>query len=63
MLETVTAADGVQLHAFEVGPADGAVVLALHGFASTAAANWIATGWERPLLEAGFRLVGFDLRG
>lgn len=63
MLETVTAADGTRLNAIELGPADAPVVLALHGFASTAAANWILSGWERPLLEAGFRLVAFDLRG
>jgi pimeloyl-ACP methyl ester carboxylesterase len=63
VLETVTAADGTRLNAIELGPADAPVVLALHGFASTAAANWILTGWERPLLEAGYRLVAFDLRG
>jgi pimeloyl-ACP methyl ester carboxylesterase len=63
MPEFVTAADGTHLHVIERGPADGDVVLAVHGFASSAAANWITAGWERPLTDAGYRLVAFDLRG
>jgi len=61
--ESVTAADGVRLNVIELGPPDGDVVLAVHGFASSAELNWIAAGWERPLTEAGYRLVAFDLRG
>jgi pimeloyl-ACP methyl ester carboxylesterase len=60
---SVTAADGVRLNVIERGPADGEIVLAAHGFASDAERNWIATGWERPLTDAGYRLVAFDLRG
>ena len=63
MPESVTAADGTRLHVIERGPADGAVVLAVHGFATNAELNWINTGWERPLTDAGYRLVAFDLRG
>jgi len=46
-----------------VTAADGDVVLAVHGFASSAEGNWITSGWERPLTDAGYRLVAFDLRG
>ena len=63
MLDSVVAADGTRLHVIERGPADGDVVLAVHGFASSAEANWITAGWERPLTDAGYRLVAFDLRG
>jgi pimeloyl-ACP methyl ester carboxylesterase len=59
----VTAADGTRLHVIERGPAAGEVVLAVHGFASGAEGNWITAGWERPLTDAGYRLVAFDLRG
>jgi pimeloyl-ACP methyl ester carboxylesterase len=63
MPDSVTAADGTRLHVIELGPADGPVVLAAHGFASSATGNWITTGWERPLTDAGYRFVAFDLRG
>jgi pimeloyl-ACP methyl ester carboxylesterase len=59
----VTAADGTRLHVIERGPGDGDVVLAVHGFASSAELNWLNAGWERPLTDAGYRLVAFDLRG
>jgi pimeloyl-ACP methyl ester carboxylesterase len=61
--EFVIAADGTRLHVIERGPAGGDVVLAVHGFASSAESNWITAGWERPLTDAGYRLVAFDLRG
>jgi pimeloyl-ACP methyl ester carboxylesterase len=61
--ESVTAADGTRLHVIEFGPAGGEVVLAVHGFASSAERNWLTAGWERPLTDAGYRLVAFDLRG
>jgi pimeloyl-ACP methyl ester carboxylesterase len=63
MVDSVTAADGTRLHVLERGPAGGEVVLAVHGFASSAEANWLTAGWERPLVDAGYRLVAFDLRG
>lgn len=62
-MDPVITPDGTRLHIIERGPADGDVVLAVHGFASSAEANWITAGWERPLTDAGYRLVAFDLRG
>ena len=50
-------------HAAEGGAADAPVVLAVHGFASSAYANWQATGWERELGRAGYRVISFDQRG
>jgi pimeloyl-ACP methyl ester carboxylesterase len=63
VVDSVTAADGTRLHVIEAGPSGGEVVLAVHGFASSAEGNWITSGWERPLTDAGYRLVAFDLRG
>ena len=63
MVDSVAGADGTRLRVIERGPGDGEVVLAVHGFASSAEANWITAGWERPLTDAGYRLVAFDLRG
>lgn len=42
---------------------DGAPVLAIHGFASSARANWVDTGWARAMTSAGRRLLAVDLRG
>lgn len=39
------------------------VVLAVHGFASSALANWHATGWVRELGRAGYRVIAIDQRG
>jgi len=39
------------------------VVLCVHGFASSCRDNWVATGWVRELLRAGFRVIGIDQRG
>lgn len=50
----------VRLHAVEAGPADGPVVLLLHGFPEF----WYA--WRHqipPLAAAGYRVVAPDLRG
>lgn len=38
-------------------------MLAVHGFASSAFANWTATGWTRELTRAGFRVIAMDQRG
>jgi pimeloyl-ACP methyl ester carboxylesterase len=38
-------------------------VIAVHGFASNAVANWHATGWTRDLTRGGFRVVALDQRG
>ncbi|HEY0373258.1 MAG TPA: alpha/beta hydrolase [Amnibacterium sp.] len=59
----VVAPDGVRLATYESGDPDGATVLAVHGFASSASANWYATGWVRELARAGRRVLAFDQRG
>jgi pimeloyl-ACP methyl ester carboxylesterase len=51
---------GVTLHVASAGPADGALVILLHGFPEF----WY--GWRRqigPLAEAGFRVLAPDQRG
>jgi epoxide hydrolase 4 len=52
--------NGVRLHAETAGPADGRLVLLLHGFPE----NWAC--WQNqisPLAEAGYYVVAPDLRG
>lgn len=55
--------DGLTLSVTDEGPADGPVVLAVHGFASSEQANWRAAGWSRALTAAGYRLLTYDQRG
>lgn len=57
------ASDGVPLATYDAGGPDARVVLALHGFSSSAYANWWATGWVRTLVRAGYRVLAFDQRG
>jgi pimeloyl-ACP methyl ester carboxylesterase len=59
----VLAPDGVPLATYDLGDPDDPVVLAVHGFASSAYANWIATGWVRELNRAGYRVIAIDQRG
>lgn len=65
----VMAADGVPLATYDLGredlpvEADGPLVLLVHGFASSAHANWTVTGWTRELSRAGFRVLALDQRG
>jgi pimeloyl-ACP methyl ester carboxylesterase len=60
-LETLSLdANGQHFHALAAGPADGPLVLLLHGFPET------SHGWSkqiRPLAEAGLRVVAPDQRG
>jgi pimeloyl-ACP methyl ester carboxylesterase len=56
-------ADGTPIATYDHGPADAPVVLAVHGFASSAYANWAATGWVRELQRAGYRVLAIDQRG
>ncbi len=54
------AANGVELSVWEHGPADGPVVLLLHGFPE------LGYSWRhqvQPLAEAGYRVLVPDLRG
>lgn len=41
----------------------GEPILLIHGFASSAAVNWVDTGWVKTLTDAGRRVVAFDHRG
>lgn len=59
----VTAIDGVQLATYELGDPSNPTVFLGHGFASSAVANWHATGWTRDLTRAGFRVIALDQRG
>lgn len=59
----VRTADGLSLSVSDEGPADGPVVLAAHGFASSGRANWRAAGWSRALTAEGYRLITYDQRG
>ena len=54
------AANGLRFHALAAGPADGPLLVLLHGFPET------SHGWNReiaPLAAAGFRVVAPDQRG
>ena len=62
-LRYVVAPDGVRLATYESGDQDAPTVLAVHGFASSASANWYATGWVRELVRSGRRVLSFDQRG
>ncbi|MFO7689343.1 MAG: alpha/beta fold hydrolase [Cryobacterium sp.] len=59
----VLAADGVQIATYEWGDPGDPTVLLVHGFASSALANWHNTGWTRDLTRAGFHVVAVDQRG
>jgi pimeloyl-ACP methyl ester carboxylesterase len=53
--------DGFDLAYLDEGSGDP--VLMLHGFASSAAVNWVNPGWFKTLTEAGYRAIAFDHRG
>ena len=59
----VPSLDGVQLATYELGDPEQPTVFVVHGFASSAIANWHATGWTRDLTRAGFHVIGIDQRG
>lgn len=61
--QVVMAADGTPIATYDLGEPDGPVVLAVHGFASSAYANFVATGWVRELARSGFRVLAVDQRG
>ena len=61
MTEFALSADGLRI-AWETS-GEGDPVLLIHGFASSRAQNWRATGWYKALNDAGFRAVAFDCRG
>lgn len=61
--QQVYAADGTRLATYTWGDIDAPVVVAVHGFASSARDNWVLTGWVRDLTKAGYRVLALDQRG
>jgi pimeloyl-ACP methyl ester carboxylesterase len=64
----VVAPDGTNIATYDFEPtvygdSEAPVVIAIHGFASSATLNWVQSGWVRSLTRAGFRVVSFDQRG
>ncbi|HEX8048190.1 alpha/beta fold hydrolase [Rhizobium sp.] len=55
--------DGLKLAYFDEGDPNGPPVLLIHGFASTAIANWVNPGWLKTLGDAGYRVIAIDNRG
>ncbi|SDO35475.1 Lysophospholipase, alpha-beta hydrolase superfamily [Nakamurella panacisegetis] len=56
--------DGGAAVSVRIGPiGQGAPVLLIHGFGSSARANWVATGWLAQLARAGRTAVTVDIRG
>lgn len=53
--------DGVEIAYLDEG--EGAPTLLIHGFASNARVNWVATSWVRDLVAAGRRVIALDNRG
>jgi len=42
---------------------EGRPIVAVHGFASSGAVNWVATGWVETLTKAGYQVITMDNRG
>ncbi|MFT4258894.1 alpha/beta fold hydrolase [Microbacterium sp.] len=61
--QQVYAADGTRLATYTWGELDAPMVVAVHGFASSARDNWALTGWVRELIRAGYRVLALDQRG
>src|SRR5439155_16856292 len=53
--------DGVEIAFLDQG--EGEPIVLVHGFASTAAVNWVHPGWVATLTRAGRRAIALDLRG
>jgi pimeloyl-ACP methyl ester carboxylesterase len=53
--------DGFEFAYIDEGEGDPIVLI--HGFASSLYVNWVATGWVKTLVEAGYRVIAFDNRG
>jgi len=53
--------DGFDLAFIDEGEGDPIVLI--HGFASTHIVNWVATGWVKTLVDAGYRVIALDNRG
>ena len=59
----VMVGDGHRIATYTWGDVDAPTVIVVHGFASSTKDNWVATGWVRDLLRAGYRVLGLDQRG
>ncbi|MFT3797824.1 alpha/beta fold hydrolase [Microbacterium sp.] len=55
--------DGLRIATYSWGELTQPTVVVVHGFASSTRDNWVATGWVRDLLRAGYRVIGLDQRG
>jgi pimeloyl-ACP methyl ester carboxylesterase len=53
--------DGVEIAFLDEG--QGEPIVLVHGFASTAAVNWVHPGWVTTLTRAGHRVIALDNRG
>ena len=53
--------DDVEIAYLDEG--DGEPIVLVHGFASTAAVNWVNPGWVATLTKAGRRVLALDNRG
>src|SRR5438132_14049153 len=53
--------DGVEIAFLDEG--EGEPIVLVHGFASTAAVNWVHPGWVATLTKAGRRTIALDNRG
>ena len=52
---------GVEIAYYDEGA--GAPIVLIHGFASSALANWYEPLWVKTLLGSGYRVISFDNRG
>lgn len=59
----VMSTNGRRLATYLWGDEGAPLVLCVHGFASSARANWVNTGWVRDLTRAGYRVMTLDQRG
>jgi len=41
----------------------GPPIMLIHGFASNHRVNWVATGWQKTLVDTGYRAIMIDNRG
>jgi len=53
--------DGIEIAYLDEG--EGEPIVLVHGFASTAAINWVFPGWVTTLTKARWRVIALDNRG